>query len=114
MALLLLPLIFLFLSSSLPLLAGGGVWLSTLTVSLAGMTSLVMAIILAHHFFGFVHQMDKNDFYLSLPTSRSKLFWTLNISALSYLIGPSLAIMILNTILVLFSGQSLSPAIPYD
>ena len=114
MALWLLPLIFLFLTSSLPLLAGGGIWLSTLTVSLAGMTSLVMAIILAHHFFGFVHQMDKNDFYLSLPTSRSKLFWTLNISALSYLIGPSLAIMILNTILVLFSGQSLSPAIPYD
>ncbi|HZK42272.1 MAG TPA: hypothetical protein VFD14_04790, partial [Clostridia bacterium] len=63
MALWLLPLIFLFLTSSLPLLAGGGVWLSTLTVSLAGMTSLVMAIILAHHFFGFVHQMDKNDFY---------------------------------------------------
>lgn len=111
LALWLLPLIFLFLTTTLPLLAEGGGGVSSLTVTMSGLTSLIMAFILVHHFFGFVHHLEKNDFYLALPASRSKLFFTLNASALSYLIGPSLVIMGLNSLLVLAFGQDQTQAL---
>lgn len=105
-ALWILPLIFLFLATSLPLLAPKGLSSSALILPATALMSLLMAFVLVHHFFSFVHHLDKNDFYFALPSSRSKLFWKLNASALTYLIVPSLIIMGLNSVLILFLGRS--------
>lgn len=93
-----LPLIFLFIFTTLPLLSERGLWPFTAHF-FNGLLFMVMSFVLVHQFFGFVHRMDRTDFYFSLPSSRTKLFAWLNLSALVHLAGPSLVIMGLNTIL---------------
>ena len=93
-----LPLIFLFIFTTLPLLSERGLWPFT-THFFNGLLLMVMSLVLVHQFFGFVHRLDRTDFYFSLPSSRTKLFAWLNLSALAHLAGPSLVIMGLNTIL---------------
>ena len=93
-----LPLIFLFIFTTLPLLSERGFWPFT-THFFNGFVLIVMSLVLVHQFFGFIHRMDRTDFYFSLPSNRPKLFAWLNLSALVHLAGPSLVIMGLNTML---------------
>lgn len=73
-----------------------------------GLVLVAMSFVIIHHFFGFVHRVDQEDFYFSLPAGRLTLFTRLNLGALAYLTGPSLAVMGLNTLL----AESLSPVLP--
>jgi hypothetical protein len=93
-----LPLIFLFIFTTLPLLSERGLWPFT-THFFNGLLLMVMSLVLVHNFFGFIHRMERTDFYFSLPSNRTKLFAWLNLSALAHLAGPSLVIMGLNTLL---------------
>lgn len=107
-ALWLLPLIFLFLATTLPLLAERNFWAVT-AIPLTTFISLVVSFILAHHFFSFLHSQEKSDFYFSLPASRTRMFLSLNLSALVHLLGPSLAMMAVNSLLAsLFSTADAS------
>jgi len=106
-ALWLWSLIFLFLVTTLPLIAQGGRWPVTIFFS-NGLVLVAMSFVIIHHFFGFVHRVDQEDFYFSLPAGRLTLFTRLNLGALAYLTGPSLAVMGLNTLL----AESLSPVLP--
>ena len=49
--------------------------------------------------FGFVHDMAACDFYFALPGRRSKMFFHLNLASMTYLIGPSALIALLNSLL---------------
>lgn len=97
-ALWLLPLIYLFLVTSLPLIASQSLYLFT------GASSFLFALygmsfVIGHHYFSFLHHMDRTDFYFALPGSRTKMFLSLNLGAFVYLVGPSVAVMGLNTLL---------------
>ncbi|HZK29171.1 MAG TPA: hypothetical protein VFD19_03020, partial [Clostridia bacterium] len=85
-ALWLLPVIFLFLLTTLPLLSERSVSFAVMPVM--GLASVIMSFIIAHQYFSFLHRTDKSDFYFAIPTSRAKLFLSLNLSALVHLIGP--------------------------
>lgn len=109
----LLPVIFLFLLTTLPLISQK--YVSTSVLPLIGLISVIMSFILAHHYFSFLHRTDKSDFYFAMPASRTKMFVSLNLSALTYLIGPSLIVMTLNTILASlfnFNDPAMSWLIP--
>lgn len=101
LALWILPLIFLFITTTLPIMADRYSFAYTM-VPFTGMLSVIMSFILAQQFFGFIHDRDKGDFYFALPASRENLFFSFNAGALGYLIGPSLAVMALNSLVVRF------------
>lgn len=101
LALWILPLIFLFITTTLPIMADRYSFAYTM-VPFTGMLSVIMSFILAQQFIGFIHDRDKGDFYFALPASRENLFFSFNAGALGYLIGPSLAVMALNSLVVRF------------
>ena len=92
----LIPLISLFIASTLPLIASKGLGWS---IDSHAIVLIIMSFVLAHRFFGFVHDMAACDFYFALPGRRSTMFFHLNIASITYLIGPSVLIALLNTLL---------------
>ena len=92
----LIPLISLFIMSTIPLIASKGLGWS---IGSHALVLIVMSVVLAHRFFGFVHDMAACDFYFALPGRRSKMFFHLNLASMTYLIGPSALIALLNSLL---------------
>ena len=104
-ALWLVPLIYLFIVTTLPLLPSRGIGLF-FGVSSFSFVLYGMSFVIAHHFFSFIHHLKRCDYYFALPVSRSRLFFSLNLGALTYLLGPTLAIMGLNTVIRLIIAPS--------
>lgn len=92
----LIPLISLFIASTLPLIASKGLGWS---IDSHAFVLIIMSFVLAHRFFGFAHDMAACDFYFALPGRRSRMFFHLNIASITYLLGPSALIALLNTLL---------------
>ena len=104
-ALWLVPLIYLFIVTPLPLLPSRGFGLF-FGVSSFSFVLYGMSFVIAHHFFSFIHLLKRCDYYFALPVSRSRLFLSLNLGAFTYLLGPTLAIMGLNTVIGLIIAPS--------
>lgn len=111
-ALWLVPLIYLFIVTTLPLLPSRGIGLF-FGVSSFSFVLYGMSFVIAQHFFSFIHHLKRCDYYFALPVSRSRLFFSLNLGAFTYLLGPTLTIMGLNTVIRLIIAPSSTGALAF-